>query len=127
MSREKRSRPLSGKETVPTKKVKLASRSKSAPTKQSKQLKAKIPDQYKETESDSDPIIESDTGEESGEDGVSWPSDQDNEGFEDGMEEEEGGVELPKEAKQTATDEKNTASQTNKSCMFSIPYDRVKY
>ena len=71
-------------------------------------IEAKTPPRHRDlgTETDSDPIIESDTTEHSGDDdGVSWPSD--GEGMEeDGIAEEEsendGGVDLPIRKPQTS-------------------------
>ena len=106
--------------------------SKSGPTATNKRAKfakeAKKPiarSKIKETETDSDPIVESDTTEHSGEDdGVSWPSDEDDIGqimpkeddFEGFGEDDDGGVKLPKE-KPSARKE-GEAINGVKSCMF---------
>lgn len=60
-----------------------------------------------ETETDSDPIVESETTEHSGDDdGVSWPSDREEE-------EEEGGVELPTGASTESANSKSLPSREN--------------
>lgn len=58
-----------------------------------------------ETETDSDPIVESDTTDHSGDDdGVSWPSAEDEVPFQELSMEEEGGVKLPKKNPAENTD-----------------------
>lgn len=62
-----------------------------------------------ETETDSDPIVESETTEHSGDDdGVSWPSDREEEEEE---EEEEGGVELPTNTSTGSANSKSLSSR----------------
>ena len=64
-----------------------------------------------EAETDSDPIVESDTGSESGEDdGASWPSDDEQETREDVG----GGIDNGTGALQIAADASNTADSTQK-------------
>lgn len=64
-------------------------------------------DRNLETETDSDPIVESDTTDHSGDDdGVSWPSDEEGVPLEELSMEEEGGVKLLKKSPTKSTDAK---------------------
>lgn len=71
--------------------------------------------QILETETDSDPIIESDTTEHSGEDdGVSWPSDEDEKAFEASPGKKEDRAEkLPKTLEGEAKPTKQSVSGSN--------------
>ena len=62
-------------------------------------------DRNLETETDSDPIVESDTTEHSGDnDGVSWPSDEEEVPLKELSMEDDGGVELPRSSSTKNTD-----------------------
>lgn len=95
-------------------------------TNQGKIKNSKVRSEFKETETDSDPIVESDTTEHSGEDdGVSWPSADEEirdpisptseESDADSHEDDDGGVKLPDEGPSRKENETKNASKT---CML---------
>lgn len=78
-----------------------------------------------ETATDSDPIVESDTTSQSGDDdGVSWPSDEkveadeDGEGVEIANDKEDGGVKIAEEARASKSAEKVPSTKDTTSGML---------
>ena len=78
-----------------------------------------------ETATDSDPIVESDTTSQSGDDdGISWPSDEkveadeDGEGVEIANDKEDGGVKITEEARASKSAEKVPSTKDTTSGML---------